>query len=71
MTSTRAKGRVAKFVLGLWTVAAVVGVPSAAWATHQCDAIEVKYFCPFTHSTASACIGDPQGESHPCIWWNE
>ncbi len=67
MTSTRTKTRVAKFVIGLWTVAAVMGIPSAALGSHRCDAIEIPYFCPFTWGTASVCIGDPHGEGHPCV----
>ncbi|HEV2755980.1 MAG TPA: hypothetical protein VG318_09420 [Actinomycetota bacterium] len=71
MTSTRTKTRVAKAVIGLWTVAAVVGIPSAASANHQCDAIEIPYFCPFTWGTGSVCIGDPHGEGHGCVPHNE
>lgn len=66
MTSNRSKRRAAKFVLGLWTVAGVLSIPSAAWASHQCAGIEISFFCPFDWSTGSVCIGDAFGEGHPC-----
>lgn len=71
MTPTRTKRRVAKFVVGLWAAGAVVAIPGAASASHQCDAIEITYWCPWNWTYGSVCVGDPHGVGHACISGNE
>lgn len=70
MTSTRTRTGVAKFLVGLWTVGALLAIPSAVSAGHQCAGIEIYYTCPIKWGMGSTCVGDAHGEGHPCAVWN-
>ena len=71
MASMRTRTRVARFVLGLWAVAALLAIPGIAGAGHRCAGIEIYYTCPIKWTMGSTCVGDAHGEGHPCAAWNE